>query len=260
MRTAGLQTLFTGQQVTVLKTIDSTNSYLNNLLAEHRLPEGAVIMAEEQTAGRGLASEKWVSEPGKNLLMSIVFYPSFLSTRNLFLLSKAFSLGVYDGVKNLLRNAGENKMVKIKWPNDIYIGDKKLCGILIENSIRNPNVNHTLLGIGLNVNQQDFPPTLQNPVSLKMILDTEQTIDGCFASLCNSIESRYLQLKAGHIDRINEDYLSALFRLGEFHRYESNSERFNAKITAIADDGKIFLRHENGLIGKYDFKEVKFVF
>ncbi len=260
MQTNGLQTLFTGQQVTVFKTVESTNTCLSNLLSQQRLPEGAVIMADEQTSGRGLANERWLSEAGKNLLMSVVFYPSFLSTQNLFMLSKAFSLGVYDCVKDLLTNSSENKFVKIKWPNDIYVGDKKLCGMLIENSIRNPNVNHTVLGIGLNVNEEDFPVALQNPVSLKMILGKELEMIACFTALCNALESRYLQLKAGHADQINEEYVSALFRFGEFHEYESNHGRFKAKLTAVADDGKIFLKRETGLIEKYDFKEVKFIF
>jgi BirA family biotin operon repressor/biotin-[acetyl-CoA-carboxylase] ligase len=259
MQTAGLQTLFTGQQTTFLKKVDSTNSYLNNLLSQHRLPEGAVIVADEQTAGRGLANERWESEAGRNLLMSVVFYPSFLSTQNLFMLSKTFSLGVYDCILGILPGFRENKTIKIKWPNDIYVGEKKICGMLIENSIRNPNINHTLLGIGLNVNQENFSQSLKNPVSLKMILGKEQRIDYCFSALCSSIERRYLQLKAGHADQLNEDYLSALFRFGELQEYESGRERFKAKLTAIADDGKIFLKHENGLIGRYDFKEVKFI-
>ena len=255
-----LKTLFTGRQVEVLRTVVSTNSYLNNLLSHQRLPEGAVIMAHEQTSGRGLANERWVSEAGENLLMSIAFYPSFLTTENLFMLSKTFSLGVFDGVKNILGHSGENGNVKIKWPNDIYVGDKKLCGMLIENSIRNPNINHTLLGIGLNVNQDIFPTALQNPVSLKMILGKGLSVEDCFSELCNTIESRYLQLKAGHTDLINEDYINSLYRFGEFHYYRNSKEKFRAKITAIADDGKIFLRHENGLIGKYEFKEVSFLF
>jgi BirA family biotin operon repressor/biotin-[acetyl-CoA-carboxylase] ligase len=111
----------------------------------------------------------------------------------------------------------------------------------------------------LNVNQENFPPTLKNPVSLKIILGKEQRIDHCFSALCSSIERRYLQLKAGHADLLNEDYLSALFRFGVLQEYESGQERFEAKLIAIGDDGKIFLKHENGLMRRYDFKEVKFI-
>src|SRR5437867_2682240 len=111
-------TLFTGHLVFPLRIVDSTNNYLNSLIATQRVPEGTVIVAEEQEAGRGRAGEKWISEPGKNLLMSCIFYPSFLSPNNLFMLSKTFSLGIYDGVKGLLKD-----QVKIKWPNDIYVGD-----------------------------------------------------------------------------------------------------------------------------------------
>ncbi|MCX6292441.1 MAG: biotin--[acetyl-CoA-carboxylase] ligase [Bacteroidetes bacterium] len=249
-----LQTLFTGRQATFLETVNSTNSYLLHMLSKNHLPEGSVIVAHHQSEGRGQASEKWVSETGKNLLLSIVFYPSFLSTQNLFILSKTFALGIADGIRQIT-----GIEIKIKWPNDIYAGDKKICGMLIENSIRNPNVNHTVLGIGLNVNQDFYPIEIPNAASLKILVGHELDLDECFCCLCNAIEKRYLQLKAGHFDQIHEDYVAALYRYGAFHRYENPSEQFRAKITAVGDDGKLFLKRENGLIEKYDFKEVKFI-
>ncbi len=250
----GLQTLFTGRHVTLLETVNSTNSFMSNLLSHERLPEGAVVLTSEQTSGRGQAGERWISDAGKNLLMSVVFYPSFLSIQNLFMLSKVVSLAAYDCAMEMLK-----KDVKIKWPNDIYFQNKKLCGILIENSIRNHHLNHTIVGIGFNVNQEIFPAELPNPVSLKMILQQELQLDDCFHSLCNALEKRYLQLKTGHEIRINEDYLKAMYRFGEFHEYENNIEKFKASITDVAVDGKICLNRGNGIIEKYDFKEVKFV-
>jgi len=250
----GLQTLFTGRQMIHLETVDSTNSFINKLLLHDRLPEGAAILSHEQTAGRGQAGEQWISEQGKNILVSIIYYPSFISIQRVFMLSKAFSLGVYDCIREILRED-----VKIKWPNDIYFRNKKLGGILIENSIRNSVLNHTLLGIGLNLNQEVFPATLPNPVSLKMILGKELDLHEFFNGLCNSLEHRYLQLKAGHTEDINEDYLNALYRFGEFHDYQNNAEKFKGKITGIGDDGKIMMIRENGIIEKYDFKEVRFV-
>ena len=116
-----------------------------------------------------------------------------------------------------------------------------------------------MLGIGLNVNQENFPNDLPNPISLRMILGKKLVIDDCFCDLCNAIESRYLQLRAGNVDQINEDYISALYHFGKFHEYENKTEKFFAKISAIADDGKIFLKRENGIIEKYGFKEVKFI-
>src|ERR1700752_1538956 len=149
--TNDLQTLFTGRHLMNLESTNSTNDFINGLLAKNQLPEGSVVVAEAQAPGRGQSGEKWISQPGKNLLMSLLFYPSFLSLHDLFMLSKAFSLGIYDFLFD------EIKMdVKIKWPNDIYFQDKKLCGILIENSIRRETLNHTILGIGLNVNQEVF--------------------------------------------------------------------------------------------------------
>ncbi len=249
-----LQTLFTGRYISFLKTVDSTNSYVGDLLAKEHLLEGAVIVTQEQTAGRGQAGKRWEAEFGKNILMSILFFPVFLKAQNLFMLSKAFSLGIYDTLKPTLGSS-----VKIKWPNDIYVGDKKICGMLIENSIRNPNINHTILGIGLNVNQENFSAEVPNPVSLKMILKKEQDVDDYLFALCNSLEKRYLQLKSGHDDQINEDYMDALYRFGESHNFENDNEKFKAKITGVAEDGKLFLRRENGLIEKYDFKEVRYI-
>lgn len=262
MKHSDLNTLFTGRKVTFLETVDSTNTFMNNLLSKEDLPEGAVVVARKQTAGRGHESNSWSSQRGKNLLVSFAFYPIALNTQNLFMLSKVFSLGVYDCVKEITTNLsynGSENAVKIKWPNDIYVGDKKLCGMLIENSIRNPQINHTIVGVGLNVNQNTFPAELPNPVSLRMILGKEIDLNDCFALLCNALEKRYLQMNAKHFDQINDDYLNALYRYHEFHWYENTQERFRAKITAVADDGNIFLKRENGLIEKYDFKEVRFI-
>ena len=251
---SGLQTLFTGRHVMNLETIHSTNRFLNEMLAQQRLPEGSAVVAREQTAGRGQAGSQWISEPGKNLLMSVVFYPDFLSIQNLFMLSKVFSLGLYDWLHDILKLD-----VKIKWPNDIYFQNKKLGGILIENSIQRASLNHTLLGVGLNINQEFFPAEIPNPVSLKMITGKTIPIVGCVNAICNALESRYLQLKANQLNQINVDYLKALYRFGEFHEYESDSKKFRAKISGIEEDGKIFLIHENGHSEKYDLKEVRFL-
>jgi len=248
-----LDTLFTGQHVTFLETVSSTNSYMSNLLSQQQMPEGSVIVARKQTEGRGQANERWVSENGKNLLVSFAFYP-VLHAQNLFMLTKTFSLGVYDCIREILGTG-----VKIKWPNDIYIHDKKLCGMLIENSIRNPHISHTILGIGLNINQKKFPSHLPNPVSLSMIVGKDLDLDDCFCMLCNTLENRYLQMNAGHYEKINEEYNQGLYRFGEMCEYDNNRERFRARLTAVGDDGKIFLKRDNGLIEKYDFKEIKFI-
>lgn len=250
----GLRTLFTGRRLRLLETVNSTNSFMNHLLLQERLPEGMAIVAGEQTEGRGLANERWISDAGKNLLMTILFYPTFLPVQNLFLLSKTFSLGIYDGLTEIL-----NDNVKIKWPNDIYFKDKKLGGMLIENSIRHSTLNHSILGFGVNVNQEIFPPEIPNPVSLKMILGRETAVDDCFSTLCNTLEIRYLQLKAGLVNQINEDYLKAMYRFNEFHEFENSSENFTAKITGVADDGKLMLTKENGLNESYDLKKIKYV-
>jgi BirA family biotin operon repressor/biotin-[acetyl-CoA-carboxylase] ligase len=247
-------TLFIGRNLLTFDTLDSTNSYSLSLLAgPGKTPEGTLVMASGQRAGRGQAFTNWVSEPGKNLLVSLVLYPHFLDPPGIFLLSQAVSLGVRDALKTWIDG------VRIKWPNDIYVGNRKICGLLIENSIRAMHINHSVVGIGLNVNQETFPATLPNPVSMKNITGKEMNIQEVLSRLCNSIEKRYLQLKGGHAKEIREDYLASLYRYNEYHLFEYGGQRFRAKIIGVGDDGKLVLEYGNNLTGRYDFKTIHFV-
>ena len=250
-----LATLFIGRNVLEFGTLDSANSYALSLLAgPSKTPEGTVIMASEQRAGRGQAFTHWVSEPGQNLLLSVVLYPHFVDPSTIFLLSQAISLGVHDALKELL-----GQEVHIKWPNDIYYGDRKICGLLIENSIRAMHLNHSVVGIGINVNQEDFPETLPNPVSVKNILGKATDLKRVFHLLCNHLEKRYLQLKAGQAREIKADYLKSLYRFNEDHTFEYGGQKFKAKIIDVGDDGKLVLEYGNNLTGRYDFKTIHFV-
>ena len=248
-------TLFIGQNLLKFDTLDSANSYALSLLAgPAKVPEGTVVMASEQRAGRGQAFTHWVSEPGKNLLISVVLYPHFVEPSQIFLLSQCISLGIYDALKSILGSD-----VRIKWPNDIYFGDKKVCGLLIENSIRALHINHSVAGIGINVNQLDFPQSLPNPVSIRQVTGQEANLAEVYNRVCSSIEKRYLQLKAGHAKEIREDYLAALYRFKEYHFFEYGGQRFRAMITGVDDDGKLVLEYGNGLTGRYDFKTIHYV-
>ena len=249
-----LTTLFTGRHHTFLPEIDSTNTYLAGILRNTTLPEGFVLRAGIQTAGRGQKGSVWESEGEKNLLLSFLFYPSFLNTKEIFLLNKTFALAVFDFIKFWLE-----KNISIKWPNDIYWNNKKISGILIENSINAAVISHCIAGIGININQKIFPAGFLNPSSFVLVNQKEYDLDELFISLCSSMEARYLQLKKGDKKSIDQDYHSVLFALGKWKTYESREGAFQGCIQGVDETGKLLIETKESEIKKYDLKEIKFI-
>lgn len=248
-----LTTLFTGRKLIRLKETESTNRYLSELAQRESVPEGTVVVTDYQTAGQGLGGTAWYSEPGSNLLMSALFRPDFLPVQKIYLISKAIALAI----KDFLQDQGIQ--AKIKWPNDIYIGDNKICGILIENSLRGSQIQQSVCGIGLNFNQLVFPPGIPNPVSMKMITGINYSIDEFIPAICHKIENRYQQLKSQNFNRINNDYLKSLFRFYELKSFETAAGKFNAQIIDVEDDGRLVLKNEAGTILRFAFKEIRFL-
>jgi BirA family biotin operon repressor/biotin-[acetyl-CoA-carboxylase] ligase len=249
-----LTTLFTGRHYTLLPEIDSTNTYLSNILGNISLPEGSVIRAVNQLHGRGQKGSAWESEEGKNLLLSFLFYPKFLDPRRVFMLNKTFALAVYDFVTIWLKNH-----VSIKWPNDIYWKKKKLSGMLIENSMNGSSISHCILGVGININQKIFGKELTNAISFAIIKRKEFDLEELFNSLCSCIEVRYLQLKNGEFEKLDHDYHSILFSSGKWKIYESEGLRFKGLIKGVEENGKLMVELKNGSVKKFDLKEIKFV-
>jgi BirA family biotin operon repressor/biotin-[acetyl-CoA-carboxylase] ligase len=246
--------LFVGQNLLTLKEVDSTNNFLKNLLSNSKpVPEGTVIMAETQFAGRGQQQNKWHSEPGKNLTFSLLLRPSFLMVNDQFDLVRAISLGVFDALQPLLGDG-----LKIKWPNDIYYGDKKLGGMLIENLLQGEQIKNAIIGIGLNINQEHFPGGAGNAVSLKQILQKNYDLRGLLADICNHIEAYYLNLKAGKISFIRETYLNRLYWFNKDARFKAAGETFNGAIKGVKDNGLLAIQRDNKEI-TYNFKEIEFL-
>ena len=242
-----LTTLFTGRNIIEIETVESTNSYLSELLKSQLVPEGSVVRAFSQFSGRGQMGARWSSEDGKNLLISFAFYPTFVVPRNLFLLNKTYALGVYDFIKAFLGSD-----IKIKWPNDIYWKSKKLGGILVENTI-------TTSGLGLNVNQLEFPANLPNPVSMGQIVPGNHNLQHILNGLSNSIENRYLQLRRGEKQTLDEDYKKALFRCEEWAFYEDKKGKFPGCIKGVDNQGLLKVEDEEGEIRLFDLKELKYL-
>ena len=247
--------LFVGQNLVVVNQLDSTNTFLKDMLSNSKpVPEGTVIMADAQTAGRGQHQNKWHSQPGKNLTFSILLKPSFLSVLSQFDLVRAVSLGVINGLKAL-----PARSLKIKWPNDIYFNDKKLGGILIENMVQGGMIRNSIIGIGLNINQEHFPPEVPNPVSVKQILQTDCDLKALLAEICSSIEACYLQLKAGKTALVRKSYLERLYWYNIPGTYKVKDLTFTGVITGVKTNGLLVVENGKDGVSEYDIKEIEFL-
>lgn len=246
--------LVIGNRIVRLREIDSTNQYMQNLQKEGvHLIEGLVVIADHQTNGRGQRGNNWEVEKGKNITCSIYLTPH-LEIQNQFGLSKLIALSIVDFLSHL----GLNN-VSIKWPNDIYVNNKKIAGILIENSIRNKRVVEAIVGIGLNVNQVTYPDYLINPTSIKQELESNDLeIKNIFQDLLAFIDKRYVKYRS--IRNSNDDeYLKQLYALNQLRTYEIDGIQVQAKIKRVNATGQIIL----DIAGKekaYDFQQIKYIF
>lgn len=251
-----METLFIGQNAIHLPAVDSTNSYASEMLRQMRLTEGTIIYTFEQTRGRGQRGNSWHSEANKNVALSLILHPSFLGANEQFLLSKIVSLAVSDLMAEIL--SGQELSVKIKWPNDIYVNDKKIAGILIENSIGDHSVQSSIIGIGINVNQEHFNAETSNATSLKMLAAREFDLNAIVTRLCEFLEARYLQLKANKRESLGRAYLERLYRLNEWKKYSGSAGIFEGKIINVSGSGKLQVELRNNEIKEFDLKEIVF--
>lgn len=246
--------LFVGHNTVTLKEVDSTNSWLKQSLSKSEpLPEGTVIMAEAQFAGRGQTQNAWHSQPGKNLTFSILLNPRFIEVQRQFNLNMAISLALNDVLTNYFGNRAT-----IKWPNDSYIDNEKIAGILIENLVQGNQIKHAIIGIGLNVNQTDFPSILQNVTSFKKILHIDYDLHVLKNEICRSVEARYLQLKAGKYSALKKDYLDKLYLMNVWAYFKIKGLTVAGKICGVSDEGFLQVETEAGL-QQFGFKEIEFV-
>lgn len=242
-----------GNLIVRLEVIDSTNNYAKQQIMENELAEGTVFLTYEQTSGRGQQKNAWESEPRQNLLFSIVLCPDFIEMRRQFQLSKVISLGIYSAINKYVSG------VKIKWPNDIYVGDRKLCGILIENSVMNGVLNNSIVGIGLNINQTVFRSDAPNPVSLKMLTNQHYDCEVILTEVLSEIDKYYCMLRDGQDEWIDREFLTALYRLNEMHLYKSEDGLFEGQIIGVNEIGQLLIRKKDGKVLEFHFKEVEFL-
>ncbi|MBE9492455.1 MAG: biotin--[acetyl-CoA-carboxylase] ligase [Bacteroidetes bacterium] len=244
-----------GNTIIKLDNVDSTNYYALKLLEEQNVEDGTVITANYQTLGKGHGKNLWFSDPGTNLLLSIILFPNFLKAETQFLLNKTISLGILDFVSPLVKD----RNCTIKWPNDIYINDRKTAGILIQNSIHGYVFQNTIIGIGINMNQEKFPDDIPNPTSIKIESGSFYDLEACRKKLLKSIRLRYHQLKSGIEEMIHRDYLHSLYWYNEYHNFKIQNRKFKARITGVNEFGKLILEDEKKEITECDFKEVEYL-
>lgn len=255
MQNTTISTLFVGQNIIHLQEVHSTNDFLKDLTSKSEpLPEGTAIMADYQTAGRGQLNTSWASRKGENLMLSILLKPDFLTINKQFYISMIVSLAVCQTLRQFLKEE-----VYIKWPNDIYVNKRKVCGILIENIIQGSNIKYSILGIGINVNQTEFGETLsQKAASMKNFLHQHVPISAVLAELCTQLEYNYLKLKALQLKNIKENYESSLINYKKLTTFRKEGQIFEAYLIGVSDTGMLMLDHE-GTTEFYMMKEIEFI-
>ncbi|GGI28996.1 biotin--[acetyl-CoA-carboxylase] ligase [Pedobacter mendelii] len=255
MQNNTFSTLFVGQNLIKLKEVDSTNNYLKNLASNSEpLPEGTVIMADNQFAGRGQQESVWQTEAGKNISTSIYLKPSFLAIKKQFYLNIAVSLAVADALSYFLPLA-----VAVKWPNDIYYNRKKLGGILIENSLTGTTIKSAVIGIGLNINQQVFKSDLaEKATSVFQILHKELDLELVMEKIFVYIEKYYLNLKSEKYSILHSNYLKKLLYFDLEANYIHNGQVFEGKIKGVEESGYLIMEVDNQ-IKNFNFKEIEYI-
>ncbi|MEI7595230.1 MAG: biotin--[acetyl-CoA-carboxylase] ligase [Bacteroidota bacterium] len=235
------------------ESIDSTNSYLQNIVDTGNCKEATVVYCAKQTSGRGQGSNKWESNPNENCTFSVYINPSFLKASEQFYFNKAICLSVCE----LVEKYSKVDEVKIKWPNDIYVQDKKIAGILIEHAVLGDNLYSSITGIGLNVNQTIFKHA-PNPTSLKLLNNEDFDVLLVLNDLVEIILKNYYTLKV-NCRTLDEAYKDKLYRLDEWAEFSYNKAKIVAKIIDVNTFGQLLLLNENNEVLKCSFKEIAYV-
>lgn len=245
-----------GFRVFRFENINSTNAFIHDKIVDGQDVTDFVAVADHQTAGKGMGENRWESEAGKNLLFSLALDVSFLKAEEQFGISQAVAVAISSVVKKKL----VEHEIFIKWPNDIYVSERKLAGILIQNTLSGMMMQTTVIGVGLNVNQMDFSADVPNPVSLKMLENEDVNLDALLIDLLveikGNVESLRTESGKKHIDDV---YKNRLFRFGKWADYEYESEVKSMIINGYDKFGRLCLSDKNGRELICDVKEIRFI-
>jgi len=232
--------------------LDSTNEYAAQRLARGRPAEGTIVTTFDQPAGRGQMGNRWISAPGKGLAFSLILYPGFLPPERTFLLNQMASLAVRDLLQPLL-----SPLVRVKWPNDVLVNHRKVAGILIQNTLGRKGLTSSVIGIGMNVNQDDFPDHLPQAGSLRLLSGKNHALPELLDGLCQQLEQRYIQLRQGRYVDLDRTYHQYLYGKGERLFFERpGGAPFFARLLGVDHLGRLRLRHANGREELFHLKDV----
>ncbi|MBU3837615.1 MAG: biotin--[acetyl-CoA-carboxylase] ligase [Candidatus Phocaeicola faecigallinarum] len=231
----------------------STNVSLAEICSKGYTENLTSVYSSFQTDGRGQRGNKWESEDGKNLLFSFVIFPNGLPAREHFILLQITALALFDTLSEYTDG------ISIKWPNDIYWMDRKICGTLIENDLSGMNIERSISGTGVNLNQKIFRSNAPNPVSLSQITGEEYDIETVLHNIMNSASIYHRMFDNGESDIIRKKYFEAIYRKDGFYMYKDDNGTFDAIIEDIDKDGRLVLKDREGRVRKYLFKEVSYI-
>ena len=234
-----------------IKECDSTNAFMQRLLAQVPLEEGTVVCTEFQTKGRGQLTNVWEAEAGKNILCSILLRPTTLPIKSQFLISQAISVAIVDVLNTFTEG------FSIKWPNDIYYKENKIAGILIENTLSSSGIDTCIIGLGLNVNQESFKSDAPNPISLYNIIGRETSVAELLGSILENFSKVY-SLMYADVETLREKYFSMLLFNKQMRTYEDANGTFQGKIIDVESDGHLIIEDGKGARRRYAFKAVSY--
>lgn len=239
-------------EVLHLEVVESTHAMLQQMTERGELVCGRVLSADFQTGGRGQGSNSWHSKYGQNILMSLCWCPAALSASRQFGISVAVSMAVVKMLK-------QHKIpeVRIKWPNDIWSGDRKLAGLLVSNTISGNMIAQSIVSLGLNVNEPEFPAELPNPVSMRMLSGLEYDCMMLMRSLLELIREHLGLLDRGNIDALEEEFRLNLLGLGQKRVFSVAGIITTCMIEGVDEYGRLRLMHHDGTISAYDMSEIK---
>ena len=242
-------------EIIKLNATNSTNTYLKNLLKEKQVKDLSCIWALSQTQGRGQQGAKWISEPGKNLTFSILKKFENLSSEYHFLLNMEVSLAIFRALKKLYIPD-----LAVKWANDILSSKKKICGILIENTLHKEQISASIIGIGVNVNQVFFND-LPNVSSLQKIMGHPFDLEEVLLLICQELEVSLKSLSPSRFETMLDEYHTHLFRKDKPSTFEyPNGERFMGYIRGVSHNGQLQVEQEDALMSSFSLKEIKLLY
>lgn len=234
-----------------LEEVTSTNDYLREFIPS---ADVTIVSAAYQTKGRGQKGNTWVSQPGRNLLFSLLVCPEALKAVDGFVLSQAMALSIQDTLSEYVEG------ISVKWPNDIYCCDRKICGTLIENTLRGKYIGRSVIGSGININQDAFPSGLAAPAtSLFMLLGRELDTTEIMHAVVERFRNFYAEILSGQYERIRRRYHDSLYLRGQQHRFSDIGGTFLGTISHVEPDGHLIIIDSAGSSRRYAFKEVRLV-